>query len=58
MREVSDVLGKVGEEVYKQAKTEQSGPAGPGPQQPPPSGGETPPPTDEKTVEGDYEVKN
>ncbi len=57
MREVSDVLGKVGEEVYKQAKAEPPGQTGPGPQQPPPSGGETPP-TDEKTVEGDYEVKN
>ena len=58
MREVSDLLGKVGEEVYKQAQAEPPGQTGPGPQQPPPSGGETPPPTDGKTVEGDYEVKN
>jgi molecular chaperone DnaK len=49
MREVSELLGRVGEEAYKQA----------GPQTPPP-GGEGPSgggPDEGKTVEGDFEVK-
>ncbi len=53
MREVSEILGKVGEEVYKQA-TQQAPP-------PPPEaeGGATEEKTGEdKTIEGDYEVKN
>jgi len=50
MKEVSELLGRVGEEAYKQA----------GPQTPPP-GGEGPSgggPDEGKTVEGDFEVKN
>jgi len=50
MREVSELLGKVGEEAYKQAGPQTPPPGGEGPSAPGPDQG--------KTVEGDFEVKN
>jgi molecular chaperone DnaK len=66
MREASDLLSKVGEEVYRQAQQQQPPPppgGGPGPQQesdpqPGPGGPQPGPDSDGKTIDGDYEVKS
>ena len=62
MREASDLLSKIGEEIYKQAQQQQPPPpppgGGPGPQAGTTGGPPAPDAdSDDKTIEGDYEVK-
>ncbi len=58
MREASDLLSKIGEEIYKQAQQQQPPPPpsgdGPGTTEAPPG---PEPGSDGKTIEGDFEVK-
>jgi len=62
MREASDLLSKIGEEIYKQAQKQQPPPPPPGSSPGPQAGAAegapgTEPGSDGKTIEGDYEVK-